>query len=221
MGAPVKTEQVILDLMEAGCPPEVIAAFLRKQEARREEEQLAFTEKKRLQKQKERNAKRNENNDRVADVAGDTGDIGDIYEDTAPISRENITTRAPAVIPVGLLRNPPNEIKKTNKKAAAPTGAESDLFKRFWAAFPNSNGKAKALENFIKAVRSGADPEAIIAGAERYAAEKRGSDPRYIKHAQGWLTDRRWEDEPAQRGPPQDKPKSGFQFSTTGNTCRF
>lgn len=76
-----------------------------------------------------------------------------------------------------------------------------DLFDEFWSAYPQKVGKVAARRNFDRAVKAGADPGDIIAGAKRYAASenvRRG----YVKHPQGWLTDGRWADE-AQPPIPQ------------------
>ena len=76
----------------------------------------------------------------------------------------------------------------------------SELFDRFWKVYPKKEGRKKASENFARAIKAGADPEAIIAGARRYASACVGEDPKFIKWPQGWLTDERWND-----GPPQEE----------------
>ena len=76
----------------------------------------------------------------------------------------------------------------------------AEMFERFWKVYPKKEGKKKASENFARAIKAGADPEAIIAGARRYAAACVGEDPKFIKWPQGWLTDERWND-----GPPQEE----------------
>ncbi len=77
-----------------------------------------------------------------------------------------------------------------------------DFFDEFWEAYPRRVGLAAAKRNFDRAIKSGADPSEIIAGAARYAATVSGKEPRFIKHPQGWLTDGRWADE-AQPSIPQ------------------
>jgi hypothetical protein len=76
----------------------------------------------------------------------------------------------------------------------------SDRFEEFWKVYPKKDGKKKARENFARAVKRGADPDEIIAGARRYADACVGTEPHFVKWAQGWLTDERWTDlpEPAQ-----------------------
>lgn len=68
-----------------------------------------------------------------------------------------------------------------------------ELFERLWKEYPKKGkvGKQKALANFKKAIKGGADPEEIITGAKRYAGSKSVADG-FVKHLQGWLTDERW-----------------------------
>lgn len=77
---------------------------------------------------------------------------------------------------------------------------KEDRFEEFWKVYPKKDGKKKARENFARAVKRGADPDEIIAGARRYADACVGRDPHFIKWPQGWLSDERWTDlpEPAQ-----------------------
>jgi uncharacterized protein YdaU (DUF1376 family) len=73
-------------------------------------------------------------------------------------------------------------------------------FERFWEAYPHRGGfadpKKPASAKFAIRVKGGADPEDIIAGAERYAEHVLGQDldPRYIPQAVKWLNDQRWEE---------------------------
>lgn len=99
-----------------------------------------------------------------------------------------------------------------------PTDAEiAAAFKRFMAAFPSRAGRDEAERNFTlaaqgrlppkgKQIRAGAvmpithkpvPLEDMIRGAEGYAREianRPAGSNLSIKHAQGWLTDRRWRD---------------------------
>jgi hypothetical protein len=168
--------------------------------------------------------KSNEINDRVTDVTHvtvtDVTTVTSLENDEA--ARVYNTTRAPALIPVVISNDITPINKKTNKKDfAAPAVAVSEDFEKFWAAYPKKRAKDSALKNFQKAVKSGADPADLIEGAERYAKEVAGFDEQYIKYPQGWLTEGRWKDEPANRGPPSQQKQSGFQFSQSGQTCKF
>lgn len=70
----------------------------------------------------------------------------------------------------------------------------SEHFDRFWKVYPKKVGKPAAEKNFARAVKAGADPEDIIAGARRYAQSEQVARG-YVKHPQGWLTDQRWLDD--------------------------
>lgn len=88
------------------------------------------------------------------------------------------------------------------RSVGKPTRPPSDeLQERFWKAYPSrgdaSNPKAPALEKFARAVKGGADPEAIISAAQRYAEVERKAG-RYgtekVAQALTWLNQRRWGD---------------------------
>lgn len=83
----------------------------------------------------------------------------------------------------------------------APEGAGAgDAFERFWAVYPRRVSKAGARSKFDAAVKRGVDVEVILAGAERYAAERaadaRPGSERFTKHPTTWLTNGCWDDEP-------------------------
>lgn len=92
------------------------------------------------------------------------------------------------------------EVKKKLKKKSK----EKDLktycanFELFWNAFTDKRSREPALKSWNQIPDLTEELcEKIIEGAKRYAVERknilaRGSTP---KMAQGWLTDRRWEDE--------------------------
>jgi hypothetical protein len=69
-------------------------------------------------------------------------------------------------------------------------------FDEFWKIYPKKKAPDAAKKAFAKAVSNGADPQAIIDGAIAYALECRMKEPQYVKYAQGWLNDGRWQDEP-------------------------
>lgn len=78
-------------------------------------------------------------------------------------------------------------------------------FDAFWRAYPKRVAKTAAFKAWETAISAGADPDAIVSGAARYAAAVRarleaGEDPaevhRYTKVAKNWLTEARWEDAP-------------------------
>lgn len=82
-------------------------------------------------------------------------------------------------------------------KRPQPGSDDDPYWLRFWDAYPRKKSKQGARDKWAKAIRSGVDPEVIIAGAIRYADEmRRTRTPKdKIKHPDGWLHGRRWEDE--------------------------
>lgn len=87
--------------------------------------------------------------------------------------------------------------------ARSPTApAEHEAFPEFWAAYPKrygTNSRAGAAEKFRALVRSGIDPPALIAGAERYRrqCEARGVvGSEFVQQATTWLNpkNRAWEE---------------------------
>ena len=84
-------------------------------------------------------------------------------------------------------------------------------FDGFWAAYPcrPDNPKAAARQVFERRVREGADPDAIVGAAGRYAAHCAATqlDSKFVPHARTWLAQRRYEDfadVPAQAAPQPD-----------------
>lgn len=75
------------------------------------------------------------------------------------------------------------------------------LFLLFWENYPLHKGKAEAFARWQQVVAAGADPEQLIAAAAAYARDP-SRNPLKTKHAEGWLTARRWEDEPVQLRHP-------------------
>jgi hypothetical protein len=62
------------------------------------------------------------------------------------------------------------------------------------ARSPHDDPAKPALAAFATAVKRGADPAAIVRGAENFAAHAKQhiSDPRFIPQAAKWLRDERW-----------------------------
>lgn len=92
-----------------------------------------------------------------------------------------------------------------------------EIQERFWKAYPSrgdaANPKAPALDKFARAVKSGADPEEIIAAAGRYAEiERRAGRAGTEKVAQAvtWLNQRRWQDYAAAALPCASSPSLTF-----------
>ena len=93
---------------------------------------------------------------------------------------------------------------KSNGKKMAETETETEtyistsndaLFEDFWNAYPRKIAKKEAMKKFTKAVKDGADPNTIIAGAKTYATSVVGKEQKYVAHPTTWLNQGRWEDE--------------------------
>src|SRR5262249_36418964 len=92
----------------------------------------------------------------------------------------------------------PKKQRRAERRSAADT---DEPFARFWSAYPKHVAKEAARRAYDKAIKRGADPEVIIAGAQRYAVAERarigrGEARKYPAHAATWLNGRRWEDPP-------------------------
>jgi len=66
-------------------------------------------------------------------------------------------------------------------------------FEDFWRAYPKKIARADAMRAFAMVVQQ-ATPSEIIRGAIRYAAERKGEDPRYTKNPATWLNKGCWKD---------------------------
>lgn len=108
---------------------------------------------------------------------GDTGDVNGV----TPTSPE------PSLEP---------SIEPSNKDnyVLADLRAAKTAFDEFWSVYPRKAAKASAQRAFMKAVKT-VEPEVIIAGACRYAADPNREDE-FTAHAATWLNAGRWEDEP-------------------------
>ena len=92
------------------------------------------------------------------------------------------------------------------KRAAPRPKPTSEQFERFWNAYPLRKGKPKALEKFMALTPDQA--ERAILAAQAYATEcvSETREARFIKWPQGWLGERRFDDDQvdpheALRGP--------------------
>ncbi|PTW62056.1 hypothetical protein C8N35_10189 [Breoghania corrubedonensis] len=88
--------------------------------------------------------------------------------------------------------------KPKTRKPGTPKPPEeyTDGFLTFWNAFPPQQGgsKEQAFKNWWRAIHAGFSEQEILAGAKAYAEECCGREPRFIKRASNWITDRRWQD---------------------------
>jgi Helix-turn-helix domain len=85
---------------------------------------------------------------------------------------------------------------KSKRKLTRPDPAVLAAFDRFYQAYPRHAAKQEALKSWLKLSPGAELIPVIMAAVERYAAEVRDTEPRFIKHPGPWLNSRRWEDEP-------------------------
>jgi hypothetical protein len=75
-------------------------------------------------------------------------------------------------------------------------------FAEFWSVYPKRVGRRKAEAIYGRAIaKREVTPEALIAGAKRYAAECAGKEAQYIAHPATWLNAGRWADETIKPNP--------------------
>lgn len=97
----------------------------------------------------------------------------------------------PIVEPSGDISPPTPSLAKLSKAK----GAKSDAaFEAFWRAYPRKVSKGQARRAWAKAVDL-VSPDAIVAGAERYARERQHEESRFTKHPATWLHAEGWADE--------------------------
>jgi hypothetical protein len=85
--------------------------------------------------------------------------------------------------------NPPMNPPKRDSLSAS--------FADWWSVYPRRVAKGKAWTAYQKAAKT-TQPDALLAGARRYAAEREGQDPQFTKHPATWLNGACWLDEPTQ-----------------------
>jgi hypothetical protein len=96
----------------------------------------------------------------------------------------------------------------TTKKGKKLTGKRLEAFEQFWDAFAHKVGRAEAAEEWLKVPHAdNGTLEKILAAAKREAEKRsslieKGLTP---KMAQGWLSGRRWEDEPVDFKAEQER----------------
>ncbi|MEV7014080.1 hypothetical protein [Streptosporangium sp. NPDC051022] len=94
-----------------------------------------------------------------------------------------------------------------NENSPSPQGGARGLrradsetkFEEFWKNYPRKVGKPDARKAWDKAVKAGANPDDIIAGAVNYDRDpvRRSSEIKFTAHPTTWLNQGRWTDEVA------------------------
>jgi hypothetical protein len=96
--------------------------------------------------------------------------------------------------------------KQPARKRAEPA-SKDPLFDEFWKYYPRHKAKAAAKKAWDKALKNGADPEAVIFGARRYATDpqRAESEAKYTAYPATWLNQERWDDEPDAEHLPAER----------------
>lgn len=103
------------------------------------------------------------------------------------VHRKSPTVEIPTEAPLALWGEPGTELEHRAR--------DYDAFDDFWAVYPRKDDKKKARAAYAKALRDGASPSRILAGARRYA-EDPNRDPAFTKYGATWLNAGAWENGP-------------------------
>lgn len=106
----------------------------------------------------------------------------------------------------GRLSRPMNHPLETPKE----TPKADDLFEKFWKVYPKKVSKGSARKSWAKIT----DPEAVIAGAERYASDPNRKQE-FTAHPATWLNGERWLDIPDAPHKPQEARRGVFSLDPT------
>jgi|LGVF01.2.fsa_nt_gb hypothetical protein len=136
--------------------------------------------------------------------ASEIPSVTDCREITGEAPEKHSTNRADSLIPDSLIPD--------SKTLCASVAARRKDFERFWEVFGLKKGKKPAWEkSWLKITHYTPElVEQIIAAAKEEAARRpdliaAGNSPKW---AQGWIAERRWEDEDyKETGKPQPKPQ--------------
>ena len=85
--------------------------------------------------------------------------------------------------------------KKTTSKKTRIENTNDSFFDDFWNIYPRKQGKGKAREAFVSAVKKfGLEP--IMNGVHRFANDPNLPDPKFVPLPTTWLNQERWDDGP-------------------------
>ena len=76
-------------------------------------------------------------------------------------------------------------------------------FENLWSIYPNKKGKANALNDYVKARKSGVSFDDVLAGVYNYIEyiNMEKTPERYIKHGSTWFHQHCWEDDYTTKRP--------------------
>jgi DNA-binding MarR family transcriptional regulator len=132
------------------------------------------------------------------------------------------STESDKLIPNPLSTSVLSDPTPKKRKPARPDPATLEAFNRFYQGFPRRVAKQKGRDAWLKLSPGAELITVIMAAVERYAAEVRGTELKFIPHPATWLNGRRWEDEPAEgnnngQGKPEVKDLGNGWLEVNGN----
>ena len=133
--------------------------------------------------------------------------IYDIYEQ--PHKKQEVEKQGVEILPVEI-QAVENHLQlnkdKSNKEILSKEELNTDYkeeFENLWNLYPNKKGKTNALNDYIKARKSGATFDAVLAGIYNYIEyiNMEKTPERYIKHGSTWFHQHCWEDDYTTKRP--------------------
>lgn len=149
------------------------------------------------------------------DAAVETGAenrVSDRASDRACANRRVVSSYVVSVETGNLKPETKNTSSKTSLNATRDetslnaTTDKARRFDEFWQVYPRRVGKVAARKSWAKAITA-ADPDLIVAAAQRYSADPNRL-PEYTAHPATWLNQGRWDDDPL---PPRSTNRTASQ----------
>jgi hypothetical protein len=115
--------------------------------------------------------------------------------------------RVPSEIPKQTQRSEPHRPAPRLRPRSQVDGS----FEAFWQTYPRKIDKAAARRVYESVLRAGkATAAELLDGAQRYAQERAGHEPRYTKHPKTWLNAESWRNEPENLTPTTSTEAGGI-----------
>jgi hypothetical protein len=135
--------------------------------------------------------------------------------DTPPVP--NRTGRVPHLEPKPIKEEHGNRTQELTIAGASDV-AQEDVFEWWWLAYPRRVSKGQARRAYERVLKSQlATADELQRGAEHYARQRAGQDPRYTKHPATWLNAECWKDEaPAAPAVGHASAMAGILRAVTG-----
>ena len=116
-------------------------------------------------------------------------------------------------------QNPESEAERRSSLRSDSRSKQGDDeppgFAEWYDAYPRKKARPHAAKAYAAALKRGATPEILLAGARRYAEQRKHEDPRFTKHPATWLNADGWLDE-------EDKTSNGTgTHAVSGGTSKL